>query len=472
MKSCIHWGFIISACLYTLINFIEFFYHAEWLLHSLSMVGLLALLLALLYNDLKKLALPLFIIIIAIVVNITSIEGSMLQNVWEGIRQMRSLISLLLIVPIVSWVLNEEPYIEEVVAFLRNILNSSRLFFVSMMSITQIISYFLLFGAIPIVYQFIQSILKNKKGEEWQHFKSTAVLRGFALSTIWVISIPSFAFAVESAGASLPLTILQGFFISIGGIFLSVLFAYFEEKKYGVNLSAELQKEIDRVIPHTTNGKLPSRRVIEFITLFFSLFGTVLVINGLVEWDLLMIIPLVILIWTFSYFVIKHKFHTLIQKSKQYLSQGIAKKSQEFSILFSAGLLIYSLHVSGLGDVIFNGIFYLTNTYPFLNTLMILPLVLIILGFLGLGPLTVMVLVGGILQHVHLPYPPELIVLSLTLGSAITIMLSPLIMPLIVLSASNGLSIFKNGFKFNLGYAFAFYLFVEVYIQLMVFFFY
>jgi Ca2+/Na+ antiporter len=148
------------------------------------------------------------------------------------------------------------------------------------------------------------------------------------------------------------LSIVQGFFISIGGICLSVLFAYFEEKKYGVNLSAELQKEIDRVIPHTTDGVLPTRRVVEFIILFFSLFGTVLVINGLVVWDLLMIILFVILIWTFSYFVIKRKVHTLIQKSKQYLTQGITKKSQEFSILFSAGLLIYSLNVSGLGDLI------------------------------------------------------------------------------------------------------------------------
>lgn len=470
MKSYIHWGFIISICSYTLITFIEFFYHSVWQLHAISLFGVLVLIFSLLYLKFQKKGLPLFIIILALGINVISIEESMFWIVWEGLRQMKSLIALLVVVPMVSWILEEEPYIEEVVSFFSNVLSTSKRFLVGMMSITQIISFFLLFGAIPMVYLFTQSILKNKKGEVWDNYKSTAILRGFALSAIWVISMPSFALAVENAGASLPLSILQGFIISLGGICLSVIFFYFQEKKSGINLSTGIQEEIHRVMPPTANGVRPNRRVIEFMFLFFSLFGTVLILNDLLAWDLLMIIPAVILFWTFTYFVVKRKVHLFLQKSKQYLTQGVTKKSQEFSILLSAGLLIYSLNASGLGNTLVEGIFYLTNLFPFMNALMILPFVLIFLGFLGLGPLTVMVLVGGILQNFYLPYPPELIVLSLTLGSAITMILSPLIMPLIVLSSANGLSIFKNGFKFNLGYAFSLYLFVEVYIQFMVWF--
>lgn len=467
MKKYINLGCIISVCLYTLINFIKIIYQADWLMHLLSVSGLLVLLFSLLHISLQRLLLPLFIIMITVIVHITSIDESIFQYVWEGIRQMHSLIALLVIVPIVSWVLEEERYIEEVVASLRNILKSSKLFFVSMISITQIISYFLLFGAIPIVYQFIQSILKNKRGDEWESYKSTAVLRGFALSSIWVISMPSFVFAVESSGASLAFTILQGFFISISGICISVLFVYFKERFHGINLSIEIQEEIERAIPHTSNGARLTPRLFEFIILFILLFGSILVINGLVDWGLLLIIPIVILIWTFSYFLAKRKIHTLCQKSKLYLIQGIPKKSQEISILLSAGLLIYTLNTSGLGNAVIDRMAIIVNIFPFMNILMILPFVMVILGFLGLGPTTAMVLVGGLLQQVYLPLPPELIVISLTMGSAITIMLSPSTIPLIILSASNGLSIFKNGFKFNLGFTFIFYLFVEVYIQLM-----
>lgn len=77
-----------------------------------------------------------------------------------------------------------------------------------------------------------------------------------------------------------------------------------------------------------------------------------------------------------------------------------------------------------------------------------------------------MVLVGGILQGAQLPCPPELIVLCLTVGSAITVFLSPFILPIIVLGQSNGLSMWKNGF--NIGYSIAFYIVVQVYLMIMV----
>lgn len=86
-----------------------------------------------------------------------------------------------------------------------------------------------------------------------------------------------------------------------------------------------------------------------------------------------------------------------------------------------------------------------------------------------MGPLTVMVLVAGILGEMALPYPPELLVLSITSGSAISILLSPFIMPVIVLSAENKLNSFTNGIKFNWKFALVFYLLVQFYIQMMIF---
>lgn len=79
-----------------------------------------------------------------------------------------------------------------------------------------------------------------------------------------------------------------------------------------------------------------------------------------------------------------------------------------------------------------------------------------------------MVLVAGILESMSFPYPPELIVLAITSGSVISIMLSPLIMPVIILSSSNGLGLVTNGLKFNWKFAIAFYIIVQVYLQSMI----
>ncbi|KPH77834.1 hypothetical protein [Oceanobacillus caeni] len=63
------------------------------------------------------------------------------------------------------------------------------------------------------------------------------------------------------------------------------------------------------------------------------------------------------------------------------------------------------------------------------------------------------------------PYAKELVVLAITSGSTISILLSPLIMPVIVLSSENGLSSLKNGIRFNWKYAVVIYVLVQAYVQ-------
>src|SRR5699024_4098002 len=109
-----------------------------------------------------------------------------------------------------SDLLREKPYMEAIMSFGQNVLNTSRKFYLGMISFTQIIAYFLLFGSIPMMYQVVNMVLKDRQSEAWENFKGTALLRGFALSTLWVVSIPSFAFVVETMDASLSISIIQG----------------------------------------------------------------------------------------------------------------------------------------------------------------------------------------------------------------------------------------------------------------------
>src|SRR5699024_4865108 len=152
-----------------------------------------------------------------------------------------------------------------------------------------------------------------------------------------------------------------------------------------------------------------------------------------------------------------------------YGKESIHKQTYQLSTMICVGILIYALKQTTFATTVVGSIDYIQTHLPFLNPLYFLPFIVIILGFLGLGPLTVMVLVAGILESMALPYPPELIVLAITSGSVISILVSPLIMPVIVLSAANKLSLITNGFKFNVIYAIVFYVVVQIYIQAMVY---
>ncbi|QQK77333.1 hypothetical protein HUG15_18285 [Salicibibacter cibarius] len=465
MNRIVQYGFTISILLYAILYLFSFFMDKGWMLQLMSTSGMLALHFALILLKPKNSPVPYFLTIASIFIGYITLGSELWMQLWEGIREMRGIILLLLVIPMISWVLREENYIEALIGSAKNLLKTSKRFYAGVMFITQFVAYFLLFSAIPVLFQFIQVLLGNKKDEDWEYFKGTALLRGFGLSTIWVISIPSVVFIIESTGASLGFTLFQGFFISICGILLSLLFMIVHEKRSGLDYTTGILHELHQNMPvnETKRNHFLTR---EFALLFLTLFGPVLVINHFMDWGLLMIISMCVLVWSCFYYVIKKKWSHLKQHCINYLREEVSQKSQELGIMLSAGMLINVFIASGGGTWAVNTIIHISDS-TFIHMFWLLPFLVIFLGFIGLGPLTVMVLVGGIFQGVNLPYPPELIVLSLTLGSAITVFLSPFILPLIVLSQSNHLALWKNGLKFNLGYSVAFYVMVQVYLLIM-----
>ncbi|MBD8015169.1 hypothetical protein [Planococcus wigleyi] len=460
-------GFIFTVSIYALLHFITYFYENAVLSLLLSVFGMLILLSALLLLPFKKIQLQLFLVLMALLVLYTT-SNSFGTDMIQALQQMRSLIGLLLIVPMISWVLKEEPYIEEIMSFAHNFLNKSQKFYFGLMMMTQVISHFLLFGSVPMMYRFIDTFLKGHKDEAWENFKGTAILRGFGLSTLWVISIPSFIFAVEALEATLWKSMALGFVFALAGTTLSVIFSYYQEKKYGVDYSLVLKQEIDKAMKNSRNTGKWNKDVAEFVFLFVSLFGTIFLVHELTGLEFLLTIPLVILGWTLFYFLFKKKSSNLVAETRYYFSAGIAKQAQQFSILIAAGLLIYALNQSNVGDYVISGMNLLTDVVPVLNILFLVPFIVIVLGFIGLGPLPVIVLVTGVLEAIPFPYPPELVVLAVTSGSVISIILSPFVMPVIILSSINGLSGIRNGLRFNLKFAIAFYIMVQLFIQTVI----
>lgn len=468
MHSFAKWGLSFSIIFYGILHFLTYFYKNPILIDLLAVFGGGIMFFAAWNRSMKKLKLPLVLMSIGIVILFYS-DTSIMEGIKYGFLQMRNLVGLLILVPLISWVLQEEPYMEAVISYGNRLLDTSRKFYLGTISFVQIIAYFLLFGSIQMIYLFINEILQNKKGEAWENFKGTPLLRGFALSTMWVVSIPSFVLVVEMMGASLYISILQGLSIAIVGVLIALIFSYFEEKKYGVDYTTELRREFDEVLDAMPRSHHVRRDFIEFCMLFVTLFGTIFVLQAVLEIELLMLIPMVVAVWIVFYYLYKKRPQKLGKKLKTHFKQDIVRESYQLCVMLGAGMLIFALNQTDFAVMFVEGIYRLQSVLPFLNLLYFLPFIVIILGFFGLGPLTVMAIVGGILASMDLPYPPEIIVLAVTSGSAISILLSPLVMPLITLSAANGLSGFKNGFGFNWKYAVVLYVVIQLYIQTVVF---
>lgn len=468
MKNIIKFGLSIAILLYTVLHIKSAIVDQPFLLELLPYAGLAIIIFAVLSIPLSRFKLPLFILLIGVIILVYS-GSDVFSGILFGLKEMRNVIGILVIIPLISWVLQEEPYIEDMMSVFHDFINTSKKFYFAMISLTQVLTYFLLFGSITMMYQFINIILKDQNDEMWERYKGTALLRGYGLSTLWVITVPSFIVVVDTLGASIYIAIAQGFGIALVGTIIAVMFVSPTERKHNLNITPILQKEIDNVLlTASTDVKERKRNVIEFFLLFFSLFGAIFFIYSVWNIPLMILIPLVILGWIIIFYIYKQRVYKLKTIGKQYFLSELGKKAYQVSLMLSIGTLIFSLNQTDFAENVVGGLNYIESQISWLNPLYLLPFIVIILGLLGLGPLTVMVLVAGILKSLALPYPPELIVLAITSGSVISILISPVLMPLIVLSDSNGLNLFTNGVKSNWKYSIAFFIVTQIYIQLMI----
>src|SRR5699024_1843406 len=214
MQNIIAFGLRISIIVFTLAHVIESFTEHEWLLQVISVSGVALILFAVLSFPLGRLKLPLFILLISMAI-LLSAQVNPLTGLFLGVGEMRNIIGLLVVIPLIKWVLEEESYVEDMMSVFHSLINTSKKFYFSLVSLTQILAYFLLFASIPTMYQLIDVFFKDKDVEIWESYKSTALLRGFSLSTLWVVTIPSFIVVVDTLNASNYLSIAQGFGIAI-----------------------------------------------------------------------------------------------------------------------------------------------------------------------------------------------------------------------------------------------------------------
>src|SRR5690625_3600991 len=130
----------------------------------------------------------------------------------------------------------------------------------------------------------------------------------------------------------------------------------------------------------------------------------------------MILIPLVIIFWMIAFYLIKRRIDRLSVITKTYIHHGLQKQAYQLNVMLSVGVLIFALNQTSFAMNVVNGLNAVEHAVSWLNPLFLLPFIVMILGFFGLGPLTVMVLVAGILESMALPYPPEFIVLAITSG--------------------------------------------------------
>src|SRR5699024_9495080 len=83
--------------------------------------------------------------------------------------------------PLIKWVLQEENYVEDMMSVFNKFINTSKKFYFSLVSLTQILAYFLLFPSIPTMYQLTDVFFNDRNVDMREYKTGTPLLRIFSL---------------------------------------------------------------------------------------------------------------------------------------------------------------------------------------------------------------------------------------------------------------------------------------------------
>jgi hypothetical protein len=406
-----------------------------------------------------------FNLILVVVAGIMAIltGQNVLTVLWNGLRELVPLFPLIVFIPMIGWILQQEKYIETVYYYMSKALKNSTSYFLSFAFLVQMTGYFMLAGAVVLIHQFVETLFKGKTGEGWEYLKNSPIMKGYALTAMWSVSLPSFAYAVAIVDAPLLRTQLLGIGLSIIGLVLAAVDYWAYEKRRGYSLTHEINQQISQF----GQQNLASKLVFELIALFLILFTAILIVHEWFKLDLLVSVPIIVVVVTLIYFLYKGKLKTFGQKVAGMFRGEIARNSQEISLIICAGILIYTMRSSNIGTSLFNWIYEGTLNTPWLDILFVLPLFILLLGLMGISPMTIMVLMSGLLLNISLPYPPELIVLSLGIGNVLCLMLSPFTVTVVMMSGANGKPPFHNSIKLNARFAIKFFVAALAYLWII-----
>ncbi|MEL7564938.1 MAG: hypothetical protein AAGU27_08640 [Dehalobacterium sp.] len=423
-----------------------------------SAMGFIILTSAFLILPKRGLILPILLIMLSlIIVGITSSSPVVL---WVALREMKAIITLIILISLVSWIVGHRPYVKALMAFGQKSIKTPTRFFSFVWVLTYFISSFMTNGGIVFVYQMFCHEKKAIVSElEWDFTLSTAIMRGYTLTALWSIVQPAFAYVIVGTHAPLLPTMVKGFGLGIIGFLISALIYRIQLKP--IQISPDLTPELSKRLEEQLDGL-----VWKFLMwLSFMLVG-IFIANHLFHMDILLSVPVVIVIITTLYFVSTKSMFQYKKLWLRLITVDLGQKKKELFVILSAGLLVGTLKETGYGQVLFS--FFLTVVnYLNMNIFVGLTLVVVMLGFCGFPPVPAMVLLSGILGNFSVNYSPDLIALSLLLGVSVTVVIAPITIPLLLISSLNGRSTLENGFRWNIMFGILLLIIGQIYIQLL-----
>lgn len=371
-----------------------------------------------------------------------------------GFDRMVSVIPLITLLPVAGLLFAFRAYGPALVAALARRIHTPRGLHAATWSVTHLISAVITMGALPVVYALMGR--EAKDDPEAQRFLATATLRGYTSSAFWTPNASAVAIGIDFTGARLAQVLPLGLLLTAVAAVVNLL----SERGSGGALGARM----GNAAPLTG---VQRRLVNEFAVVLVLFLGLVIAIHEWTGIGLLALAPLIGLVLTVGGFLAFGAGGQLRSELADYLRRSLPPKSTEISLVLAIGYFTAGVQAAPLTRALLQQLQEGLAGQPGL-VMLALPLMIIALGFGGITPTVAVLFVTGALSAGALGVAPAAIVGAICLGQVVGLAVTPVALPLFLLSSLTGAEVTTVGLRWNWRYAIGLFVAAQLVLQLWV----
>lgn len=366
-----------------------------------------------------------------------------LARLIDAVNSMDNLIVLLIVMQLFTIPIAVGRYQSSIVTLVNGKLPTNRSLFGFTMLITFLLSSILSMGTVPIIYSILGPTIKQRLGDQYDHFSSVAISRSFTLGTLWAPGAATIFLISTITHVPIQKLFVPSFILGLLGLCIAWLIE--------LNGSSST-KNANQNIKSQINTKKATLKVFQIglavVALLLIAFTLIHLKIGEAMIDVALAGLVVILLWLLVLQVRDHDHQRTVKAGKEYMQSGLLRGGSLAPFFVAIGLFSNVFEHSQIskiiGQVLAPSIFHLSW-----GALVLIPLFIVILSLVGVHPLASVTLLGQIMMGISLPFNALSIAMGLNIGSMLAYMMSPFAGIVVVIANILGISSTTISLKWN-----------------------
>jgi hypothetical protein len=338
---------------------------------------------------------------------------------------MLNLLTLFALVPLLALPIKFGNYSENIQGFIAKRVRSSTSLYSLTSGISYFFSIFMNLATLPMTYFSVRPAADGFPLENRERFMSRAITHGFSMPLMWAPVTPIVGIVIDMTGVKWGAILPYVLPLSVMGLLLDWYTGGYMKRKrasFGTNTA------IDETAAAIEGESVKSRRAgkLSHILIAILLFNIMIsILEHALSLSFLIVVSLLVIPFVFAWCLLLGQAGSFTSGLVEHYQNHLLKMKDQFFIFLSAGFFLSAIEFSSADHVVNGWIMLFKNVIGIEIFILFIPLIPLILAFIGLHPAVSLALLAGTLDPHSLDVSPYILTVSMLAGAVAAFLMGP-----------------------------------------------